>query len=191
MAIAAVLAPNWIEQDPSYPGFARAVASSGLPWLLALPLALTVIALVVLLRRGPAALPWLWVPNGLGFAAVLALVVPALVPLMDRERLLPIRTLARQAAASAQPGEPLLVAGYKRYSVVFYSGRPVLFVHDPRDARDQLGADPAATVLLLGSDAELLEFGVRPGDAALLGRSDAHRLIRLPRTTLEQLEARS
>ena len=191
MAIAAVLAPNWIEQDPSYPGFARAVASSGLPWLLALPLALTVIALVVLLRRGPAALPWLWVPNGLGFAAVLALVVPGLVPLMDRERLLPIRALARQAAASAQPGEPLLVAGYKRYSVVFYSGRPVLFVYDPRDALEQLGADPAPTVLLLASDAELLEFGVRPGDAALLGRSDAHRLIRLPRTTLQQLEARS
>jgi hypothetical protein len=65
----------------------------------------------------------------------------------------------------------------------------VLFVHDPRDAQQQLQADPSATVLLLGSDAELLEFGVRPGDAALLARSGAHRLIRLPRTTLEQLEA--
>ena len=190
MAVAAVLAPGWIEQDPSYPGFASAVGASGLPWLLALPLAFAAIALVLLLLRAPATLPLLWVPNALGFAAVLALVVPVLAPLIDRERLVPIRVLARAASASGQPGEPLLVAGYKRYSVVFYSGRPVLFVHDPRDAQQQLQNDPAATVLLLGSDAELLEFGVRPGDAALLGRSGAHRLIRLPRITLQQLEAR-
>jgi len=189
MVVAAVLAPGWIEQDPSYPGFASAVGASGLPWLLALPLALAAIALVLLLLRAPATLPWLWVPNALGFAAVLALVVPVLAPLIDRERLVPIRVLARAASASGQPGEPLLVAGYKRYSVVFYSGRPVLFVHDSRDAQQQLQADPSATVLLLGSDAELLEFGVRPGDAALLARSGAHRLVRLPRTTLEQLEA--
>jgi 4-amino-4-deoxy-L-arabinose transferase-like glycosyltransferase len=188
MAIAAVLAPRWIETDPAYPGFAAALASSALPWLLALPLLAAAIALVLLLRRG--ALPWLWAPNALGFAAVIALVVPGLVPLMDRERLLPIRVLARQAARSAQPGEPLLVAGYKRYSVVFYSGRPVLFVHDPRSALEALDGDGSPTVLVLGSDAELLDFGVGPGDAELLGRSDAHRLIRLPRITLEQLQAR-
>ena len=84
-----------------------------MPWLLALPLAAACAGLVVLLRAAkPEALGWLWLPNTAGFAAVLALVIPVLAPLMDRERLLPIRVLARQAAASAQPGEPLLVAGY-------------------------------------------------------------------------------
>jgi hypothetical protein len=66
----------------------------------------------------------------------------------------------------------------------------VLFVHDPRSALEALDGDGSPTVLVLGSDAELLDFGVRPGDAELLGRSDAHRLIRLPRITLEQLQAR-
>ncbi|MGA0161716.1 MAG: glycosyl transferase family 39, partial [Vulcanococcus sp.] len=149
--------------------------------------------LIWLLRaRDGVALRWLWLPNAAGFAAVLALVIPVLAPLMDRERLLPIRVLARQAAASAVPGEPLLVAGYKRYSVVFYSGRPVLFVHDARSAIDQLEAQalPVDSVLVLGSDRELLDLGVGPGDAELLGRLDAHRLIRLDRTTLDQLSQR-
>jgi len=74
---------------------------------------------------------------------------------------------------------------------VFYSGRSVRFVTSPREAIDLLKAAPAAeaagSVLLLGSDPELLEFGIGPGDAVLLARRDSHRLVRLPLTTLNQL----
>ncbi len=130
------------------------------------------------------------------FAAVLALVVPALTPLLDQERLLPIRSLARLAGREAKQGEPLLVVGYKRYSVVYYSGRPVLFVSSPSEALKLLSGREAGlgshagrgtSVLLLGSDPELLEFGVGPGDSALLARRDAHRLVRLPLNRLHQL----
>jgi 4-amino-4-deoxy-L-arabinose transferase-like glycosyltransferase len=188
LALAAVLAPRWLEHDPSYPGFVAALAASGAPWLLALPLLLAALALLVLLLRPSAAgLRWLWLPDAAGFAALLALLLPVLIPLIDRERQLPIRQLARLAAAEARPGEPLLVTGYKRYSVVFYSGRPVLFVSSPRKARRQIQGQPS-TVLLLGSDAELLEFGVGPGDGTLLQRRAAHRLLRLPTDQLRQLD---
>jgi len=189
MAVAAVLAPRWLASDPSYPGFAAAVARSPLPLLLAVPLAIAAVAVVVLLRREPAALRWLWIPNAAGLAAALALVLPGLVPLIDRERQLPIRQLARLAAEQAQADEPLLVVGYKRYSVVFYSGRPVLFVGSARKARRLLEArrQHPASVLLLGSDQELLEFGIGPGDGTPLGRRDAHRLMRLPLQDLKAL----
>ena len=194
MAVAAVLAPRWIEIDPSYPAFADAVRASGLPWLLAVPLFLAAIALVLLLWRSRSGLSWLWLPNAAGVAAAVALVLPVLVPLVDRERQLPIRALARLAGEQALPNEPLLVVGYKRYSVVFYSGRPVLFVSSPRKAARSLGQAPGteqtASVLLLGSDAELLEFGLGPGDGTPLGRRDAHRLLRLPVEQLQQLEPR-
>lgn len=192
MAVAAVLAPRWLDQDPSYPDFAAAISRSGLPWLLALPLLLAALALLALLLRRPAeGLPWLWLPNAAGLTAALALVLPVLVPLIDRERQLPIRELARLAAERARPDEPLLVAGYKRYSVVFYSGRPVLFVSSPKRARRAVAeaAGEPASVLLLGSDAELLDFGIGPGDGTPLGRRDAHRLLRLPAGRLEQLGA--
>ena len=194
MGLAAALAPRWLETDPSYPTFADALRASGLPWLLALPLLLAAIAVVVLLWRSRTGLGWLWVPNAAGMAAALALVLPVLVPLVDRERQLPIRALARLAAEQALPDEPLLVVGYKRYSVVFYSGRPVLFVSSPRKASRTLSQDqsmtPPTSVLLLGSDAELLDFGLGPGDGTPLARRDAHRLLRLPVEQLQKLEPR-
>jgi hypothetical protein len=157
---------------------------------LGIPLLLAAGALVLLLSR--ARQDWLWLPNAAGLAAALALVIPVLVPLIDRERQLPIRTLARLAAEQGEPDEPLMVVGYKRYSVVFYSGRPVLFVYSPLSAIRSLSqsprSNPASSVLLLGSDTELLEFGIGPGDGTPLGRSDAHRLIRLPVRQLQQLD---
>jgi hypothetical protein len=182
-----------LETDPSYPAFADALRASGLPWLLALPLLMAAGGLVLLLRRPGQGLSLLWLPNAAGLAAALALVIPVVVPLIDRERQQPIRTLARMAGEQAKPGEPLMVVGYKRYSVVFYSGRPVLFVSSPRKATRSLSQGSSAlpaSVLLLGSDAELLEFGIGPGDGTPLGRRDAHRLLRLPLQQLQQLEAR-
>jgi hypothetical protein len=144
--------------------------------------------LVVLLRRSDL-LQWLWIPNAAALASVLALVLPVLIPLVDRERQLPIRTLARLAGEQGLPEEPLLVVGYKRYSVVYYSGRPVLFVSSPRRASREVaqGERLPESVLLLGSDAELLEFGIGPGDGTPLGRRDAHRLLRLPTQRMETL----
>ena len=190
MALASALLPRLLDADPAYPGFADAVSRSGLPWLMAAILLLSAIGLLVLLLQ-PAGLRRLWLPNLLGFAAVLALVVPTLAPLLDRERLLPIRELARMAGVQALPDEPLLVVGYRRYSVVHYSGRPVLFVDNPRKVRKRLAARPAgSTVLLFGSDSELLEFGLGPGDGLLLARRDAHRLVRLPIEQLRRLGQR-
>jgi len=210
-AAAAVLAPRWIGGDPAYPDFAAAIQASPLPLLLAIPLALASLALLLqLLWPGPAEaqaasrrLGRLWLPNAAGFAAVLALVVPVLTPLLDRERLLPIRQLARLAAQQARADEPLVVVGYKRYSVVYYSGRPVLFVSTANGARRALSgrerehvpaairASTSPSILLLGSDAELLEFGLGPGDATLLGRRDSHQLLRLPVDRLRRIARQS
>jgi hypothetical protein len=134
----------------------------------------------------------LWLPNASAFAAVLALVLPVLSPLLDRERQLPIRELAHLAQRHGRDQEPLLVVGYKRYSVVFYSGRPVLFVSSPEEALQTLTQHPhhKASLLLLGSDPELLDFGIGPGDATLVGRRDAHVLVRLPWKRLEELARR-
>jgi 4-amino-4-deoxy-L-arabinose transferase-like glycosyltransferase len=190
MAVAASQAPRLAGGDPSYPGFSDALASSGLPWLLAGLLLAAALALgVLLLRPGGSALAWLWLPNAAAFLALLAVVVPTLAPLLDRERLLPIRELARIAGRAARGDEPLVVVGYKRYSVVPYSGRPVLFASSPGKVRRHLDDRPAApTVLLLGSDAELRDFGLVPGDGDVIARRQALQLLRLPSGRLDGLE---
>jgi len=184
MGIAAAVAPRFLDSDPSYPEFAEALRSTGLPPLLAVVLVAAAVGLGVCLAQNR--LRALWWPNALAFTALFGLVVPLLVPLVDAERQRPIRELAALAGRQAASGEPLLVVGYKRYSVVFYSGRNVLFVVDPREAVGRMSQKPS-TVLIFGNDTELLEFGLGPGDGKLLQRRGAHRLLRLPSERLRQL----
>lgn len=190
MAVAASQAPRLASGDPAYPGFRDALTSSALPWLLAALLLVAAIALVVmLLRPSGRGLAHLWLPNAAAFLALLALVVPGLARLIDRERLLPIRELARLAGQASRAEEPLVVVGYKRYSVVHYGGRPVLFASSPGKVRRHLEDRPAAsTVLLLGSDAELRDFGLAPGDGDEIGRRQALRLVRLSGNRLADLK---
>jgi len=190
MAVAATQAPRLASGDPSYPDFSAALASSGLPGVLAALLLAAAFALVVLLLRpGAKGLARLWLPNAAAFLALLVLVVPGLAVLLDRQRLLPIRELARIAGQAARPEELLVVVGYKRYSVVHYSGRPVLFASSPAKVRRHLEDRPAVpTVLLFGSEAELDDFGLAPGDGEVIARRQALRLLRLPSARLERLE---
>ena len=112
-------------------------------WLLAVVLAAAALALVLLLRRTEAE-RWLWLPNLLGFVAILALVIPPLAPLLDRQRQLPLRELARQARRQALADEPLWVVGAKRYSIVFYGGETAFFLAGRSSLDDRLRQDPGS-----------------------------------------------
>jgi hypothetical protein len=167
LAAAAAIAPRWAASDPAHPALAVALDSSGLPIRLAVLLAATALALVVLLRR-PDSLPWLWLPNLAGFLLILPLVIVPLAPLLDRERQLPLRQLALDARRAALPGEPLWVVGTKRYSTLFYGGETAAFVSGRGRIEERWREDPASlgvdrsasTVRLLGdrSDLEDLEL---------------------------------
>ncbi len=184
MAPAAVLAPRWAATDPAYPGFAAALSASGLPWLLAVVLAAAALGLVLLLLR-PGAPQALWLPNLLGFVGVLLFVVPALAPLMENQRQRPVRELAEQAGRLARPGEPLLVIGYRRYSVVFYSGRTASF-HDRLEsvlAHDRpVGqpGSPAGTALLFGEGRKLKQLAEKAPGATRLASRGGNELWRVP-----------
>jgi 4-amino-4-deoxy-L-arabinose transferase-like glycosyltransferase len=177
MAVAAVVAPRWAASDPAYPGFAKALTSSGLPQLLGGLLGLAALAMIVqLLRRGP--LQHLWLPDVAAFAGVLLLVVPGLAPLMERERQQPVRELAVLAGQLARPQEPLLVVGYMRYSVVFYSGQPVQFFDSVKGARRGLRDSQPASVLVFGEQRKLANLAADGGQVQTLASRGNHRLLR-------------
>lgn len=192
MAVAAALAPRWVATDPAHPAFAAALTRSGLPGFLAGLLALTGLALGLAVARAKDG-RWLWLINLTGFLAILALVVAPLGPLIDRERLWPIRQLARQAKALARSDEPLWVVGTKRYSAVFYSGERAAFVSGRESLEDRLQEDPASlqvsgasqTARLFGDRRHLEALhwpaaGVRR--LARLGEQELWR-VRLPQAT--------
>ncbi|MCP9799414.1 glycosyltransferase family 39 protein [Synechococcus sp. RedBA-s] len=194
LAPAAALAPRWAATDPAYPGFAAALSRSGLPSILAMILAAAAIALVALLLR-PGQPRSLWLPDLAAMLLLLALVVPPLAPLMESQRQRPVRELAERAGELAAPGEPLWVVGYKRYSVVFYSGRQAVFLDSPEGARDALkdlwgpGTSPSS-VLIFGEEHRLRNLpGTLPG-ARLLESRSGHQLWRVPRGETSADQAR-
>lgn len=150
MAVAASLASRWATSDPAHPSFARALEQSGLPMLLSASLALTALAMAVALVKARDR-RWLWGLNLAGFLSILAFVVPSLAPLIDKERLLPIRQLAMQARSLAQRDEPLWVVGTKRYSTIFYGGERVAFVSGKESLQDRLQKDQAGLGLSAAS----------------------------------------
>lgn len=193
MAVAAALTPRWAATDPANPGLAAALQSSGLPAVLAVLLALMALALVLLVCR-PVAHGWLWAPSLIGFLAVLALVITPLAPLLDRQRQLPLRQLARDARRAAQADEPLWVVGTKRYSMVFYAGESAVFVAHRRFIASRLGGDPASLLLtpdsrsvrLLGDRRDLEALGIPAAAITRLSRRNQQELWRVPVASLPQ-----
>jgi 4-amino-4-deoxy-L-arabinose transferase-like glycosyltransferase len=189
LAAAAVFSPRWAATDPAHPQFAAALRDSGLPPILAVLLALTALALVLLLSlRGNAAQRWLALPPLAGFLAILALVVPPLAGLIDRERQLPLRQLAQTARDQARPQEPLWVVGTKRYSTVFYAGEPAAFVGGRDGIKERRGSDPQAlglgpatrSVRLFGDRSDLEDLRLPPGQITCLARRGQQELWRVP-----------
>ncbi len=192
MAVAAALAPGWVAGDPAYPAFGAALQASGLPLVLCLCLGLTALALLLMLLRS-APSRWLWAPSLAGFLAVLALVIAPLAPLLDRERQLPLRQMARLAQVQGRPAEPLLIVGTKRYSILFYGEPEAVFVSGRRHInelglQDQVGssASPSSpTVRLLGDRRALERLALAGEGIERLAQKGELALWRVPRHLLQ------
>jgi 4-amino-4-deoxy-L-arabinose transferase-like glycosyltransferase len=187
MAAAAALAPRWVANDPAYPEFGAALQASGLPIVLSVCLGLTALVLLVMVLR-PAAAGALWLPSLGGFLAVLALVLAPLGALLDRERQLPLRQMARTAQAAALPGEPLWIVGTKRYSILFYGEPEAVFVSGRRQIAQLEPGGPASasrSVRLLGDRRHLEELDLPPDAIEQLARQGELGLWRVPRRSLK------
>jgi hypothetical protein len=191
LALASVQAPRWAATDPAYPNLGAALASSGLPLRLGAILAAMALVSAWLLVRGQGR--WLYLPNLVGFAGVLALVIAPLGPLLDRERQAPARQLALEARRLARPGEPLWVVGTKRYSTLFYGGETARFVSGRDELQDSLNdsqpglAGPGqrpSSIRLLGDRRQLERLRLSPAAVQELARRGEQELWRLtpPRT---------
>ncbi len=176
-ALAIALVPRFLRQEPDYPFFAQALIHMGLHlWL---PLVLLVAALVLAWLLGRTThLPWVWLPNATALSVVLAFAVPMALPVVDRERLLPIRTLGAVAGRVMQPNDLLAVVGFKRYSLLYYSNHSALFVTNPQEVLDALADQPGAgQVYLFGTERELRDFGLTNASFQLVARRGHHLLI--------------
>ncbi len=183
-AISAALfyVPRLIGEDPAAPNFRQLLQQSGLPviggiiWLIG-----AVIISVLILRRQ-------WLPlmgvNLLAFAAFLVFVLTPALFISDSERQLPLRQLSATVVELQKPGEELVMVGFKKPTVVFYSQRPVTYIKQNEKAgeyvRNQLGKGKENTsILVLTQPKKFPKMGFKPSDYEQLDSRGAYDLIRV------------
>ena len=187
LAIAAFISPKLAGSDPAFPTFGATLEASGIPVIFGVILtALGIFSAILLIKKNYR--PWFWTSNLLFFVSLLTVVVPPLAPIMDSQRQLPFRELAKVVGQVAKPQELVFLMGYPRYSLVHYSQHRVEFLDDVNFAIDYL-EDPTkvnslSTVLIVTEPKFMDRFGLKAGDYQLIDEKGVYKLIRVSKSVL-------
>ncbi|MEH1914469.1 ArnT family glycosyltransferase [Nostoc sp.] len=169
--------------DPAISNFHELIQQSGLPviagiiWLVSAVL----VAALLLSRR------WNYI-IGINFIGFVAFVIFVLTPasfFIDRERQLPLRELSAVILEAKQPNEELIMLGFKKPSVVFYSHIHVNYLKFPQEAVEHIKNQAAkglkpSSVLLLAEQKKFLQMDLQPDDYKNLSTKGAYNLVRVP-----------
>ncbi len=192
VAVAFFSGPLWLKevQDPAIPNLSEAIGKSGkLVWgglVWAIAAVAGAVALVARRQR------WLLGVNLLGFAAFLIVAVMPAYFLIDHYRQLPLRQLAHTVVQFKQPGEELVMLGFQKPSLVFYTKQPVTFYLLPQDGikyiKQRAEAQPnPSSVLMLGYPSKFEEAGLLPSQYQILDKAGAYQLVRVSKQVVARL----
>jgi 4-amino-4-deoxy-L-arabinose transferase-like glycosyltransferase len=183
LAVALFYVPQLIGDDPAAPDFRQLLQQSGIPvlggviWLVCAVL----LATILVRRRYQSML----IVNVLGFAAFMIFVLTPSLFLIDQERQLPLRQLSATIVQVQQPNEEVVMVGFKKPTVVFYTRRHVTYKKMSSVAAQYI-QDKAikntqpTSVLVLAQPKKFPEMGLKPTDYENLGIRGAYQLIRVP-----------
>jgi len=183
LAVALAYSPRFIGFDPAMVNPRQLIEQSGLPIIGCIVWAITALAIAVLLWQKQ----WLGIPaaNLVGFFAFLLFVLMPAGLLIDQARQLPLRQLSAIVTRFEQPGESLVMMGFKKPTVVFYTQRRVKYIMFPRDVRYGIkSVGDAPSVLILAQPSKIDLLGLAAGQYQELGRAGTYELIRVERRLL-------
>jgi 4-amino-4-deoxy-L-arabinose transferase-like glycosyltransferase len=167
--------------DPAMPNFATAMQNSGLLlWGTGIcggtALALS---LVQWQRRSQ----WIWVVQCLGMVLFVTCWLMPGYALADGQRQEPLRQIAAAAIVNRAPEEAMIMVGFEKPSLVYYTHRPIAYFRRARSAlryvQDMAPTYQFKTLLVVGYPDRLDQLGLQPKDYVMLHRSGAYGLIRV------------
>ncbi|MBD2594754.1 glycosyltransferase family 39 protein [Nostoc spongiaeforme FACHB-130] len=168
--------------DQAAPNFRQTLENSGVTelggyiWLLT---AISVAFLIITRRwRGIIGV------NLLGFVAFLIVVLMPAMFLMDQERQMPLREISAVLSQVKQPNEEIVMVGFKKPSVVFYSHQQINFIKLTSEAvvyiKNQINKPPKShSLLVLAEHRNLVRIDLQPDDYENLASKGAYQLIRI------------
>jgi 4-amino-4-deoxy-L-arabinose transferase-like glycosyltransferase len=172
--------PYLIGSDPAIPNLRESIQQSGLPILAGLIWLVAAIAGIFFVIRQR----WqgLLATNLLGFVLFVVFVVTPAYFWMDQARQLPLRELSA-IARQFDPNEELIMIGFKKPSIVFYTQRPVTYVREIEKALAYIQELQSQTpqpfsVMLLSYPQRLQQLQPQLPQYQNLGEAGAYQLVR-------------
>lgn len=173
--------PKLLGYDPAAPTFPQILQQSnitvigGIIWLVC-----AIVLAFLLIRKNSIAL----IGANLGaFALFLLFVLTPALFIMDGTRQLPLRKLSAVAVQNIKPQEELIMVGFKKPTVAFYTQRYVNYINTNKSAREYIQKKAAtkdsSSVLILTQPKKFSEIGLQPTDYQVLGDSGAYELARV------------
>ena len=185
LAVATLICTQWMGKDPEMPDFRELLAQSGSLTVAALIWAIAAIAAIGLLLRRQGG--WLWSVNLIGFTAFILFGLMPATLLMDSQRQLPLRQMAAAIVQTQQPNELMMMIGFEKPSLVFYTKRAIVYQQEleqvPQRLKKLASQSPTPpSILVLGRIAKLKEAGLLNPDAyryQSLAQGEIYQLIRI------------
>ncbi len=173
---------NWLGDDPAMPNFPQAIQESGLLIVGGAIWITTAVAIALLLWKRQQR--WILVANLIGLVAFIIFGLTPAYKVVDINRQLPLRQLAQVAVQQKLPGEELLMVGFWKPSLVFYTQGPVTYYRAVQKAIDYIKESKNPTspsILVLGYPEKFVQLGLQPNQYQLVDSRGAYQLARVPR----------
>jgi 4-amino-4-deoxy-L-arabinose transferase-like glycosyltransferase len=182
VAWAVVQSPNWVGGDPAMPDFPAIIQASGLvSWSVAIWSGVAIACAVLLWQRQGR---WIWLANLFGLLCFILLVVMPVNHLVDTYRQLPLRELSATIVEQQQPDEEIIMMGFKKPTVAFYTQRPITYLSRPRQVRQRLQdirreTGGRSSALILGEPHDLEAMDIPERRLTVLDQQGTYELIRV------------
>lgn len=174
--------PKLIGPDPAAPTFSQDLQQSGVTVVGGIIWLVCAVVLGFLLTQQR----WfsLFGMNLTALALFLIFVLTPALFIMDSTRQLPLRQLAAIAVQNKQPNEELIMIGFKKPTVVFYTHFTVNYIRASETAgqyiQNQISQKTRPSALILSEPKKISEMGLQPTSYKILGDHGAYQLIRVP-----------
>jgi 4-amino-4-deoxy-L-arabinose transferase-like glycosyltransferase len=164
----------WLTQDPWMPTLGEKMAEANIPlyggvlWAVA-----AAAAVLCILWRSSG----LWLVNAIAFLLFIALVLHPAVSIADQVRQLPLRELAQAAVAVKKPSQEIIMIGFRKPSLVYYTQQHVEYLEKPSQLAAHLRRSPGSAPLVITTPKLLAETALSSQRFKTLAQSGVYILV--------------
>jgi hypothetical protein len=117
--------------------------------------------------------------NAIAFLLFINIVLHPAVSIADRARQLPLREMAKAAVAAHQPQQEIIMIGFRKPSLVYYTQQHVEYLEQPRELGAYLQKAVRKDPLVITTPQLLADTALTPPQYQILNRSGVYVLVRL------------